>query len=124
MTISDGEEDDYYYNWNASRGLAAIASPYVGQALCRFGHATGQQCDNVDELSTCITYPGLPEMCRLVQMNHREGDSGDSGGPWFDPSTQYAVGIHSGYKNLLGAKSDLFSRIMYADEASAVIVLR
>jgi hypothetical protein len=122
MTASDSEPDDFYYNWGVIRDVAARGNPMSGQTLCRFGHTTGAQCDDVADVSTCATFGGF-DHCRVVRMDNDEAGIGDSGGPWYWGTTAY--GFHTGHVpcGFLGLSScDVWSRVTYIDDGLGVTV--
>lgn len=123
-TSTEGESDNFFYNWNSTRDVIATSNPVDGQTLCRFGQNTGATCSGVNDLSVCHTVDGFT-YCRLVRMNDDEADGGDSGGPWYYGETAY--GYHQGYVGsgcgFLGLSScDVWSRASYIDEALGVSV--
>lgn len=115
---TEGHPNDFYYAPGARRDALAIANPVDNQRICRFGHTTGAQCNEVDNLSVC--YTDGDEYCRLVQMKNHEAGPGDSGGPWYWGNTAY--GIHSGDRWYLLFHHDVWSRATYLDEALTVRV--
>ncbi len=36
-TSTEGESDNFFYNWNSTRDVIAWSNPVDGQTLCRFG---------------------------------------------------------------------------------------
>ena len=78
---------------------------------------THQKCDDVRRLSVCS---GI--YCKLVEMDTRTAEAGDSGAPYFSGGTAY--GIHRGYDwhPFPWNPRDLFSRASYMDEAIGVSV--
>lgn len=119
LTSTQTEYDDFYTDWSVRADLAAIASPVKDQRLCKFGQKVGRNCTAyVENLSVCKQETTLgPTYCRLVHMDRDVSEQGDSGGPWFSGGTAY--GIHSGALQ----SRDVFSRVMYVDEALGVFVL-
>ena len=123
-TSTEGESDNFFYNWNSVRDVIAWSNPVDGQTLCRFGQNTGATCSGVNDLSVCKTSDGT-ELCRLVRMNDDEAAGGDSGGPWYYGQTAYgyhqgSVGLGCGFLGLFSC--DVWSRASYIDEALGVSV--
>lgn len=114
-TTGEWESDDFYYDVGFRRDAAVVGAPVEGQTLCRFGHKTGKQCDEVYKLNQS---KGVLE--HLTAMHNREADAGDSGGPWFYGTTIY--GIHHGGQWIWFKHRDLFSPLIYADDALGVTV--
>lgn len=112
-TLSPHTTDARFQRRNANELYTVTnrVNPVQNQTVCLNGIVTRFICDKVS-LDTNICYdtdswPGVPlvTICRVVRTNNWIGDSGDSGGPWFNGNT--AFGIHSG-----GAWSgSLFTRI-------------
>ena len=124
-TTTDTEPDDFYFSKveTSARDVQNMSNPLDNQTICKFGWVTGSTCDTVADLSDCITYPGYPQMCRLVRTDHRHAIPGDSGGPWFSAYTAY--GLTSGYLTcniITGDQCDLFSRATYISNALNVSV--
>ncbi|WP_152360991.1 S1 family peptidase [Microlunatus speluncae] len=124
-TTTDTEPDDFYFSKveTSARDVRGVFSPMDNQTICKFGWVTGSTCDTVADLSDCITYPGYPQMCRLVRTDHRKAIEGDSGGPWFYSYNAY--GLTSGWLTcniITGDQCDLFSRATYIYNALGVSV--
>ena len=78
--------------------VVGVASPFVGQAVCRSGRTAGWSCGTVDEVGIYVVGGGSgdPDDLRSFSgfLSHSvESSGGDSGGPWISGS--YAVGTHS-----------------------------
>lgn len=118
-TSAESEPDDFYYKEGVRRDVSGVGSPSVNQTLCRYGHTTDVQCDDVAALSVCSTFGGFSH-CRLVRMDHREAGGGDSGGPWYSGTTAY--GFHSGKVGCGLSTCDVWARASYIDDALGVSV--
>jgi hypothetical protein len=118
-TSTDYEYDDFYYNFGSVRDTSAIASPVVNQTLCRFGHATGAHCAEVEANSICVT-TSSGTACNLTRMKNAQGDVGDSGGPWYYGNTAY--GFHKGTGGTVLGARDVFSKATLIDDARGVWV--
>ena len=90
-------------------------SAYEGMSLCRFGHTTGKQCDEVYKINVS---QGVDD--RLVAMKNDKAAPGDSGGPWFYGNDIY--GVHKGNKSIWFNKRDTWSQLVNVDEALGVSV--
>ncbi len=93
-TGPDAEGDDFYAGdlsvlETDRRDVSSIGSPVVGQALCRNGKTSYQDCQEVRKLNVC-----KGSICNLVQMGEHLSADGDSGGPVYWVYTAY--GIHHG----------------------------
>lgn len=78
--------------------IVGMASPFVGQAVCRSGRTTGWSCGTVDEVGIYIVGGGSGDPADLRSFSgflstSVQSSGGDSGGPWI--SGNYAVGTHS-----------------------------
>jgi streptogrisin C len=85
-----------------------------GDYVCKYGRTSGYGCGYVKDSSVSSTFDGITHR-RLVAMRGYITEGGDSGGPWF--LVNDAMGVHSGWVTLDGARRSTFSRIVYADEA-------
>lgn len=85
-----------------------------GDYVCKYGRTSGYGCGYVKDANVNVTFDGITHR-RLVAMRTYFTEGGDSGGPWF--LVNNAMGVHSGWVNLDGARRSTFSRIVYADEA-------
>jgi len=119
-TVADTEVDDFYYDYSRARDVASVANPVQGQTVCHFGQTSGAACNQVQDLSACVTVDGV-QACRLVRMSSDTGAGGDSGGPWYYGNTAY--GIHKGSVGTVFGSRDVWSRVTYLDEAIGVSVL-
>lgn len=116
-TSTNQVDDDFYQNWYSLRDTNAVGYAQDNQAVCLFGHTTGQTCDVVYQRNHC-----LGNRCHLTLTENHYAKGGDSGGPWFWGNTAY--GIHSGSKNYpwtWSARSS-FTPVTYLDEALNVQV--
>jgi hypothetical protein len=78
--------------------IVGMASPFVGQAVCRSGRTAGWSCGTVDEVGIYVVGGGSGDPADLRSFSgflstSVESSGGDSGGPWI--SGNYAVGTHS-----------------------------
>ncbi|MFP3461450.1 S1 family peptidase [Arthrobacter globiformis] len=78
--------------------IVGMASPFVGQAVCRSGRTAGWSCGTVDEVGIYIVGGGSGDPADLRSFSgflstSVQSSGGDSGGPWI--SGNYAVGTHS-----------------------------
>jgi streptogrisin C len=78
--------------------IVGMASPFVGQAVCRSGRTAGWSCGTVDEVGIYIVGGGSGDPADLRSFSgflstSVQSSGGDSGGPWI--SGTYAVGTHS-----------------------------
>jgi hypothetical protein len=78
--------------------IVGMASPFVGQAVCRSGRTGGWSCGTVDEVGIYVVGGGSGDPADLRSFSgflsrSVESSGGDSGGPWI--SGNYAVGTHS-----------------------------
>jgi streptogrisin C len=85
-----------------------------GDYVCKYGRTSGYGCGYVKDNNVNVTFDGITHH-RLVAMRTYITEGGDSGGPWF--LVNDAMGVHSGWVDLDGARRSTFSRIVYADEA-------
>lgn len=115
----DTEPDDFYYASGSIRDVSGVASPLVNHHLCRFGHATGAQCAEVENNSICST-TSAGTACNLTRMKNREAAGGDSGGPWYYGNTAY--GFHKGSVSTALGTRDVFSKVTLIDDALGVVV--
>ncbi|WP_087872117.1 S1 family peptidase [Arthrobacter globiformis] len=78
--------------------IVGMASPFVGQDVCRSGRTAGWSCGTVDEVGIYVVGGGSGDPADLRSFSgflstSVESSGGDSGGPWI--SGNYAVGTHS-----------------------------
>ncbi len=107
-----GTHTDDFYAGSASatevnlRDVSFVASPEVGQLLCRNGLTSHRDCQRVRKLNVCSRH-----RCNLVQMAGRLSADGDSGGPVYLGNSAY--GLHQGFvydPPTSSIKRDVFSR--------------
>lgn len=118
-TGTQSTPDDYYGGSGTStevdnRDVSSIASPVVGQALCRNGIVSHKDCQEVRKLDVCTF-----SVCHLIQMEADLSSGGDSGGPVFWGNVAY--GLHRGWMLDLTPR-DTFSRANRIDEAIGVFI--
>jgi hypothetical protein len=85
-----------------------------GDYICKYGRTSGYGCGYVYRASVSVTFDGITHR-RLVAIRGYFTEGGDSGGPWF--LVNNAIGIHSRWVDLDGARRSTFSRVVYMDEA-------
>jgi streptogrisin C len=110
--------DEYAEFYTTSTGhrdvLGYDGSIAEGDYVCKYGRTSGYGCGYVKNNNVNVTFDGITHR-RLVAMRTYFTEGGDSGGPWF--LVNDAMGVHSGWVDLDGARRSTFSRIVYADEA-------
>ena len=78
----------------SSRNVSSVASPSVGQTLCRNGRASNKTCQEVRKANVCISTDN-GDQCYLTIMGEKHSQTTDSGGPVYLSNTAY--GIHKGW---------------------------
>jgi len=110
--------DEYAEFYTTSTGhrdvLGYDGSIAEGDYVCKYGRTSGYGCGYVKNNNVNVTFDGITHR-RLVAMRTYFTEGGDSGGPWF--LVNDAMGVHSGWVDLDGARRSTFSRIVYIDEA-------
>ncbi len=121
-TGTQNAPDDFYSGNDSStevnrRDLVFVASPTLGQTLCRNGGVSHKNCQDVRKLDVCVG-----DFCNLVQMEEHLSMGGDSGGPVFWNYTAY--GIHKGwmYDPIWPFDREIFSRADLIDEALGISI--
>jgi hypothetical protein len=114
-TTSHPELAEFYTTSTGHRDVLGYdGSIAEGDYVCKYGRTSGYGCGYVKDANVNVTFDGITHK-RLVAMRTYFTEGGDSGGPWF--LVNDAMGVHSGWVNLDGAKRSTFSRIVYIDEA-------
>lgn len=104
----------YYSKPGHLVNVTATRNPAVGQALCRNGMTTGQECGQRVVVNEYCDYTEKPRVCGLTVMNSRLARRGDSGGSWF--SSTYAYGIHSRALLYDNSARDAFTPVRAAEK--------
>lgn len=94
-----------FYYGSGEKRYADYRDPYpaVGDPVCRYGITTGRHCGAVIESNICAG-----SVCGLTLSDMESGThcrGGDSGGPWFNGGTAYA--IHGGATDYYGTGKPL-----------------
>jgi streptogrisin C len=114
-TTSHAELAEFYTTSTGHRDVLGYdGSIAEGDYVCKYGRTSGYGCGYVKDNNVNVTFDGITHR-RLVAMRTYFTQGGDSGGPWF--LVNNAMGVHSGWVDLDGARRSTFSRIVYADEA-------
>jgi streptogrisin C len=104
----------FYYKPGATRNVERVATPALGQRICRYGKTTGAHCDDVYKKNQCRDV-----YCGLMATHRRHAEGGDSGGPWYYGPTAY--GIHHGWKTIFLIRRDLFTPVRQAHSVLGVL---
>jgi streptogrisin C len=104
------------------RKVTAVAAPFVGMSVCKYGTVTGNGCSTVINGPTTTVNANGVTYGNLWQVQSYMTAEGDSGGPWFYGNTAY--GIHYGNIPRDGADRSAFTSITSIEAATDLRVLR
>jgi streptogrisin C len=104
------------------RKVTAVAAPFVGMTVCKYGTVTGNGCSTVINGPTTTVNANGVTYGNLWQVQSYITAEGDSGGPWFYGNTAY--GIHYGNIPRDGADRSAFTSITSIEAATDLRVLR
>jgi streptogrisin C len=104
------------------RKATAVAAPFVGMYVCKYGTITAYGCSQVINGPTTTVNANGVTYANLWQVDGYITDAGDSGGPWFYGNTAY--GIHYGDIPRGGASRSAFTSITAIEAATDLRVLR
>lgn len=120
------EQPQFYSDHGFLRDYQGDIVASQGSYACKFGHKTGRTCDYVYAVWVSKTWTdpntGYSHTARrMVALNSRRADKGDSGGPWYNGTKGY--GIHHGPGTVDGVTRDLYSELRGATSALGVQTL-
>jgi streptogrisin C len=104
------------------RKATAVAAPFVGMNVCKYGTVTAYGCSQVINGPTTTVNANGVTYANLWQVDGYITDAGDSGGPWYYGNTAY--GIHYGDIPRGGADRSAFTSITAIEAATDLRVLR
>ncbi|OQJ62454.1 hypothetical protein B5P24_05265 [Clavibacter tessellarius] len=104
------------------RKATAVAAPFVGMNVCKYGTVTAYGCSQVINGPTTTVNANGVTYANLWQVDGYITQEGDSGGPWFYGNTAY--GIHYGNIPRGGADRSAFTSITAIEAATDLRVLR
>ncbi|MBM7024512.1 hypothetical protein JS515_01265 [Clavibacter sp. DM3] len=104
------------------RKVTAVAAPFVGMSVCKYGTVTGNGCSTVINGPTTTVNANGVTYGNLWQVQSYMTDEGDSGGPWFYGTTAY--GIHYGNIPRDGADRSAFTSVTAIESATDLRILR
>jgi len=104
------------------RKATAVAAPFVGMNICKYGTVTAYGCSQVINGPTTTVNANGVTYANLWQVDGYITQEGDSGGPWFYGNTAY--GIHYGNIPRGGADRSAFTSITAIEAATDLRVLR
>lgn len=82
------------YTYPGQITIRGAGNPYVGMSVCRSGSTTGVRCGTITALNQTVNY-SMGTVYGLIRTNIC-AEPGDSGGPFYNPSTGQIIGILSG----------------------------
>ncbi|CAQ00158.1 putative serine protease [Clavibacter sepedonicus] len=104
------------------RKATAVATPFVGMNVCKYGTVTAYGCSQVINGPTTTVNANGVTYANLWQVDGYITEAGDSGGPWYYGNTAY--GIHYGDIPRGGASRSAFTSITAIEAATDLRVLR
>jgi streptogrisin C len=104
------------------RKATAVAAPFVGMNVCKYGTITAYGCSQVINGPTTTVNANGVTYANLWQVDGYITQEGDSGGPWYYGNTAY--GIHYGDIPRGGADRSAFTSITAIEAATDLRVLR